>query len=219
MRIPTYWEVSKIRERGKEEFFKSPGVIKTSKRGLRTGIVADYYIDFDNGTVDPFTAADVVSLYVIKINEILRQRSIDYLGFIEKDAGGTVGAVKAALAISIMTKIPNILIKLGKELEFERVKLQPISDKWQLGGSRFILITDHCTTGREAIKAVSAIEKNGGIVTDVVAYTSRSDRIKTRQFEERNITFHSIYNLPEDLKNVGIDIESKIKERDCKGSY
>ncbi len=135
------------------------------------------------------------------------------MGFIEKRFGGTVGALKASLAISIMTGIPNILIRPRKELDFERVKVPnrpELPRKLQLSGKNVVLITDHITTGREIIKSAEIVQNNGGIVNNVLAYTLRDDRLDLKKFEDKKIKLHWIYKVPEDIPFPYIEkIESK----------
>jgi orotate phosphoribosyltransferase len=204
----------KLRTEGKE-FFNKPGSIKTSIRGFKSGLIDNYYIDFDNITSDALQARNVVSQLVYKINDIKTKQRIDYLGFIEKRFGGTTGAIKASLAISIMTGIPNIILRPRKELEFERVKI-PTKPKeprrLQLNGSNVALITDHITTGREIIKSAEIILRNGGKVNDVVTFTIRYDKLDIKKIEDLKIQLHYIYKIPEDIPFEYIaKIESKQK--------
>ncbi|MBU4374324.1 MAG: hypothetical protein KJ714_07805 [Euryarchaeota archaeon] len=205
----------KLRTEGKE-FFNKPGSIKTSIRGFKSGLLDNYYVDFDNITSDALQAKNVVAQLVYKINDIKTKQRIDYLGFIEKRFGGTMGALKASLAISMMTEIPNIILRPRKELEFERVKAPnrpKVPRKAQLSGSNVVLITDHITTGREIIKSAEIILNNGGKVSDVLTYTLRADKLDIKKFEDHKIQLHYIYKIPEDIPFEYIaKIESKQKQ-------
>lgn len=191
------------------ESFKVQGVIKKSIRLFRMGLSEPYYVDFDVLINDPYTCEQIVRLYATKIMEITRERSIDLLGFIEKYSGGTIGAIRIAGAISIYTRIPNVPIRLTKEIRFERVKIPPIIGKprkGRLSGTKVVIITDHSTTGGEVLNAIDAIEYNGGNVTDVIAFSVRTDAIKLKDFDDKGVAFHSLYNLPEDLRKIGLDL-------------
>jgi len=191
------------------EAFKVPGVIKKSIRLFRMGLSEPYYVDFDVLINDPYICEQIVRLYAIKIMEISRERPIELLGFIEKYSGGTIGAIRIAGAISIYTRIPNVPIRLTKEIGFERVKIPPIIGKprkGRLSGIKVAIITDHSTTGGEVLNAIDAVEYNGGNVTDVIAFSVRTDAIKLEDFNKKGVVFHSLYKLPEDLQKIELDL-------------
>ncbi|MCD4845165.1 MAG: hypothetical protein K8R25_11835 [Methanosarcinales archaeon] len=192
------WELWKD---GKEIFIKR-GSIKSSIRGFKSGIYDNYYIDFDIITSDPLQAKNVVEQLTYKINDIKTKQRIDYLGFLEKRIKGTIGALQASLAISVMTGIPHIIIRLSKELDFDRIKIpnrSSLTRNSQLSGLNVVLITDHITTGNEIIKSVDTIRNNGGTVSDVITYTVRLDKLNHKKFEDRNLELHSIYKIPDDI--------------------
>lgn len=182
------------------EYLTRPGVIKASTHLEKSGKPTPYYVDFDNYTHDPDMAKDVLELFKRRIAEIKSIRRVDALAFIEKAAGGTTGALRFSCALSIVTKLPNITVRMAKEIDFEQIKLPSRKGgdvKKRLEGLQQVLVTDHCTTGREVLKAADIIERNGGKVTDIVAFTVRQDRIeRTReQFEKRNIEVWEILGL------------------------
>ena len=41
-----------------------------------------------------------------------------------------------------------------------------------MAGANVILVTDHCSKGRELINSIETIEENGGKVTDAIAYSN-----------------------------------------------
>lgn len=185
-----------------KEFFMKEGSIKSSIRGFKSGLFDNYYIDFDIITSDSSQAKNVVEQLANKIDDIKTEQRIDYLGFLEKRIKGTVGALQASLAISIITGLPHIIIRLSKELYFDRIKVPNQSNlnrKSQLSGLNIVLITDHITTGNEIIKSVDTIRKNGGIVSDIITFTIRPDKLDYKKFEERELKLHSIYKVPDDI--------------------
>lgn len=184
-----------------KQYFHSQGSVKQCLRVLRSGLDSDWYIDFDHMTIDPFQTEHIVEAYVMEIYKIIREYPVDFLAFIEKSDGGTVGAIRLAAAISIPTRIPSITIRLRKEIYSEKLKI-PI-DIHHRKNLKFILLTDHSTTGAEVKRAIKAIQSNGAIVTDVIAYSVREE-IDITEIEETGINFHFIQQTPKALEDIGI---------------
>lgn len=181
-----------------KEFFNKPGARKSSIRGFKSGILDNEYYDFDNITSNSSQAKNVVTQLSYKIKDINNELNIDYLAFIEKKFGGTAGALRASLAISIYTDLPNILIRPHKEVKFDRIKIpdrRNLPRKSQLSGLNIVLITDHITTGSEVVKSAEIIRNNGGNISDVVAYSTRLDRLEIEKFNESKLKLHYIYEV------------------------
>ena len=82
------------------------------------------------------------------------------------------------------------------------MKLPLIEDKTlreRLLDAKVTLVTDHITTGTELLDAVDAIEYNGGKVTNVIAYTLRTDMVNNEDFARRGISICSLHSLPDSL--------------------
>jgi orotate phosphoribosyltransferase len=191
----------KLREETRE-YFRLPSVFKASTRLFRVGFPEPYYIDFDLIINDPYRCEEVAKYYAFNILEISRKHSVDILGFLEKSGGGTSGAIRLAGLISSLTHIPNVLIRLARELEYDQVKLplvegMPLTER--MSNIMVTIVTDHVTTGTELLDAVDAVEYNGGKVTNVVAYTLRTDRFEKEEFDRRQIAVSSLHPLPESL--------------------
>lgn len=207
MDIPNLKQMYLLREKTKE-YFRSPGGVRQCLRVLRKGLDSDLYADFDNITIDPFQTEHIVQAYVAEIYKIIREHPTDFLAFIEKSDGGTIGAIRLAAAISILTRIPNITIRLQKEIDSEKLKIPLELD--QRKNLRFILLTDHSTTGGELIKSIKVIRSNGAIVTDIIAYSIRHE-VNIGDFEKMGIKFHYIQLIPDALIDIGLrDVGSKV---------
>lgn len=186
------------------DYFNVPGAIKSSLRFFKSGGPEDYFFDIDYLLNDPVHCEAAVRLYVDLIQRIARQQRVDFLAFIEKPtggqkaSGGTVGAIRIAGAISMYSGIPNVTVRLAKHLPSERIKVPYDLGKpqvEQLTGTNVILVTDHCSKGRELIGSVDAIEANGGKVTDAVAYSMREDLVPWKDLEQKGIELHCIHRL------------------------
>ncbi|AEB08762.1 hypothetical protein [Desulfobacca acetoxidans] len=191
------------------EFFLKPGVIKSSSHGLRSGKKDDYYFDLDYLLNEPYQAEMLLDIYAGMINVIKEENSIDFLAFIEKASGGTVGAIRLSVALSIKTRLPNLSVRLRKEIAFEKIKAR-FPEKG-LRGLRAIIVSDHCTTGNEVLLAANALKQNGASVNHAVAYTIRSDELAKDKFLNSKISLSYAFELPpsyemipKESKNLGI---------------
>ena len=176
------------------EFFLAPGVIKASNHGLRLGSKDDYYFDLDFLINDPYKCQKVLGIYTDLIQEIKQNTPIDFLVFIDKASGGTVGAIRLSAALSINTNIPNVTVRPGKAISFEKVKIP--RSKNGLKKLRAIIISDHCTSGSEVLLAADILRENGAIVEHAVVYTIRPDKLEANRFQDANITLRNAFELP-----------------------
>lgn len=185
--------------------FQDKGIVRQSKHRLRGGDEATSYFDFDIATNDTVRCADIVNSIVGKLLEIQMRRKIDFLAFVEKMGRATVGAIRLSGAISINVGIPSFIIRLGKELDFEKIKLYgnkgtPAAKK--LTGLRIVLITDHITTGAEILQTIKVVENAGGVLSDVICYTLKPNSADStiKLLLEKNIIIHAMnyfYDFPD----------------------
>jgi len=183
------------------EFFLEEGALKRSEHGLRVGSRDGYYFDIDYLLNDPIKCQLISDIYIKLIRNLARKKRIDLLAFIEKASGGTIGVLRLAGNISIATKIPNAVIRPKKDIFFERVKIPffargEMGIKRGLGGLSAVIVTDHCTTGREALIAQDILCTLGAEVSNVISYTVRSDKFSKDEYNKRGVTLTSAYSLP-----------------------
>jgi orotate phosphoribosyltransferase len=168
---------------------------------LKGGKLEPYFVDFDLITEDPTVCSIIAREIGKKIQEVseYRGKAPDFLGFIEKDTIGTVGAIKLAGFISSITKIPNILIRHTRELPYGRIK---ISERFwstktlRLKGKNVLLISDVSTTAQELIEAINCIKMNGGEVSDVILYFSKCSTDTVQKLESMGVKLHPLLSEP-----------------------
>lgn len=191
-------------------YFKNLPAFKSSVRSLKSGGKAQWFFDVDPLLNDPIGCRNATLLYVEWLEKLARQKRVDCFASIEKAGGGTVGAIRLAGAISIYSGIPNIVIRLNKKIASEQIKLPPVDGrprKEQLQEAKVVIITDHTTTASEILNAARAIRRNGGEVTDVLAFSTRPGELRYQELEKEDIDFHSLYELPRDARAVGAEID------------
>lgn len=185
-------------------FFLKPGVLKASDHGLRSGLKSDYFFDLDYLLNDPHQGGIILDIYSQLIEDIKKENSIDFLAFLEKASGGPVGAIRLSVGLSIRTNLPNLTVRLGKGIFFERIKSHYFESGLQ--GLRAIIVSDHCTTGREVIVAANIMRDNKIMVNHAVVYTIRPDEIEKDNLIENKIDLRYRYGLPK-LKELPLRIE------------
>lgn len=183
------------------EFFEKPGVIKASQHVFRTGSKDDYYFDFDYFISEPDKSAMVLDIFANLVDEIKQEATIDILAFIEKSSGGTVGAIRLSVALSIRTNLPHVIVRPAKGIIWERVKGLTANNRDK--NFRTIIVSDHCTSGNEVMEAASELRANGFIVNDAVVYTIRPDKIEAQKLKDDNIDLRYAFALP--AKFTGVD--------------
>lgn len=199
------------------KFFLEPGVLKASSHGFRKGSRDDYYFDIDYLLNDPIKCSIILSIYLRKIDCVIKKNRVDLIAFIDKASGGSVGAIRLASSISINTGIPNIIIRPGKEINFERVKVPFSKNKNAINGvemglqnKRVLVVTDHCTSGEEVLNVADVISENNGKVTYSIAYTLRQDKFHFAKFQERGIGIDVAYVLGAKQLKTEADLDNDL---------
>ncbi len=127
---------------------------------LRSGAVSDYYIDKYRFTTQPALLARVT-------DALLRHVPQDT----QRIAGTVLGAVPLAVALSLRTGLPSVLVRAdAKTYGTARAvegELQP--------GERVLLIEDVVTSGGAAVAALEALREAGATVNGILAIIDRED--------------------------------------------
>jgi len=176
-------------------FFAIPGVVRRSTWLYRSGKRGDFYVDFDVLVADPYRAEVIAQRYIDKISAFLGDHPVDFLGFLEKGRGGTVGAVAMAVRLCVALSLPMVLIRPKKDIASERVKTPRYEqdEGLDLVGRRILIVTDHCTTGEEVVEAAQNVRYNGGEVTGAIAFTANTARLDRDLLKRERVILEYIY--------------------------
>ena len=191
--------------------------IGSSRHLLKGGKEDKFFFDFDYIVEDPITCKKIAERFSDKVQQIAEYRGIkpDFLGFIEKDGIGTVGALRLSGFISSLTETPNILIRHTRELPYARIKVAKeyqVESKRRLGGKNVLIISDVSTTGKELIDAIEEVRDNGGTVTDALVYFSRHSFETKKGFQEIGVTLYALITEPQ-ARDFALRPENKEKAR------
>jgi len=200
-----YQEWRKLHEMARD-YFGIPGVVKQSEHYLRSGGRGSKYVDFDVIISDPVRCGQVTRLFAAQIEEVMSNKAIDFLGFLDKGGEGTVGAIALAGALEMLVSLPSVYVRPWKDVRMERIKASRDKEIYSLSDASGILVTDHCTTGGEALRAVRLLREAGAHMEDVVAYSYHTEDFEPESFVNESIEFYSMYECPEDLVRAGVDL-------------
>lgn len=143
------------------ELLRNKEVVKFGKFTLSSGKESDYYINMKMAVTDP---------KILKIIAKIISSSIT-LEKIDKIAGPALGAVPIATAISLESKIPMLMIRKAKKSYGTSKLIEGTLEE----GDSVIVVEDVTTTGDSLLKAIKAIEENGGDVKRAVVIVDRDE--------------------------------------------
>ncbi len=145
-----------------EEEIVKAGAFKLGTFTLASGRKSDYYVDLRAVTTRP---------------ELLRkvaQAMKSHLGDCDKIAGVELGAVPIAVALSLETGIPFLMVrKQRKEHGAGKLVEGDLSP-----GDRVVFVEDTVTTAGSLIKAIMAVQELGGIVKHAIIIVDREEGAK-----------------------------------------
>ena len=129
-----------------KESLKECGAFKTGEFTLTSGKKSNFYVDIKQASTKP------------KILREIAKCMAEHLKGEEKIAGMELGAVPLAVALSLETNLPYLIIRKG-EREHGTGKLIEGEVKKE---DKIILVEDVTTTGSSLLKAAEIIRHEGG---------------------------------------------------------
>lgn len=143
------------------KLLKEVDVIKFGKFKLSSGRTSEYYVDMKNAITNPQILAKIAQIILDKMGAEK----------IDKIAGPAVGAIPIITAVSLKSGIPLLIIRKEKKV-YGTSKLIEGDLKT---GDLVVICEDVTTTGVSLIKAIKAINKNGGTVKRAFVVVDRSE--------------------------------------------
>ena len=149
---------------------------------LSSGKKSDYYINMKKAITEP----EILSTIAELITEKIADDNVD------KVAGPALGAVPIATAVSLESKIPLLMIRKEKK-GYGTSKL--IEGELN-SDDNVIVVEDVTTTGGSLIKAIKAIQENGGNVTRAFVVVDRQEGA-IDEFKKEGITLEPLISVDE----------------------
>lgn len=168
------------------EGLKACGAIQFGHFVLTSGATSDYYIDIKKASTDPWILSQIASAMSP------HAKGVDLI------AGMELGAVPLAVALSLETGIPYVIIRkerrehgTGKQIEGGAVS-----------GKKVLLVEDVTTSGGSVVKSIAILREHGAEVAKVVSVVDREsggrEKIESLQVEFLSlVTVSDILSKPD----------------------
>ena len=137
---------------------------KAVKRGeftLASGKKSDYYINIK----EVYTKPEVLKEIAVKMAEIIEGKKID------KIAGVAIGAIPIAVALSLQTGIPFVIVRKEKKNHGTSSKIEGEIKE----GEKVVIVEDVTTTGGSVINAIEALRSLGCICKEALVVVDREE--------------------------------------------
>lgn len=164
------------------KILKENKVFKQGHFVLSSGKESDYYIDMKKAITNP----EILSLIAKLISDKISNENIT------KVAGPALGAVPIATAISLESEIPLLMIRKEKK----GYGTSKLIEGELVPNDEVIVVEDVTTTGGSLLKAIKAIQDNGGIVKKAFVVVDRCEGA-INAFEKENISLEPLISVNE----------------------
>ena len=162
------------------DLLKENGVFLEGDFTLSSGKKSNYYINMKKAITEPEILSTISKLITQKID----------LDDIDKVAGPALGAVPTATAVSLESKLPLLMIRKEKKGYGTSKLIEGELNE----GDNVIVVEDVSTTGGSLLKAIRAINDNGGNVKRAFVVVDREEgAIET--FEKEGITLEPLISV------------------------
>ena len=162
------------------DLLKENGVFLEGDFTLSSGKKSNYYINMKKAITEPEILSTISKLITQKID----------LDDIDKVAGPALGAVPIATAVSLESKLPLLMIRKEKKGYGTSKLIEGELNE----GDNVIVVEDVSTTGGSLLKAIHAINDNGGNVKRAFVVVDREEgAIET--FEKEGITLEPLISV------------------------
>jgi orotate phosphoribosyltransferase len=165
------------------QLFKECGAIQFGRFVLTSGAVSDYYIDIKKASSNP------------KILKKLAEEMAEYVEGYDFIAGMELGAVPLAVALSLETGIPYVIIRKEKRGHGTIKQIEGGDVK----GKRVIIIEDVTTSGGSVVKSIQILRENNAIVDEVVVVVDRESGAEEK-LRNVEVVFIPILSVSDILK-------------------
>lgn len=130
---------------------------------LASGKKSEYYIDIKKASTDPYVLETIA-------DEMAREIQLRGL-VIDKIAGVVLGSIPLAVALSLRTKIPYIMVRKEKKDHGTQKMIEGSLNE----GERVLMVEDVVTSAGSVLEAIGIVRSAGGSVSDVLCVVNRQE--------------------------------------------
>ena len=149
---------------------------------LSSGKKSNYYINMKKAITEPEILSTISKLITSKLD----------LKEVDKVAGPALGAVPIDTAVSLESKLPLLMIRKEKKGYGTSKLIEGELNE----GDNVIVVEDVSTTGGSLLKAIKAINENGGNVTRAFVVVDREEGA-IEAFEKEGIKLEPLISVNE----------------------
>ena len=159
---------------------KENGVFLEGEFTLSSGKKSNYYINMKKAITEPEILQTISHLICDELKG----------GNYDKIAGPALGAVPIATAISLESELPLLMIRKQKKGYGTSKSIEGELDD----GDNVVIVEDVSTTGKSLLKAINAIQDNGGNVVKAFVVVDRNEGA-IEEFESRGLKLQALINV------------------------
>lgn len=130
---------------------------------LASGKKSEYYIDIKKASTDPYVLETIA-------DEMAREIELRGLA-VDKIAGVVLGSIPLAVALSLRTKIPYIMVRKEKKDHGTQKMIEGTLKE----GERVLMVEDVVTSAGSVVEAIGIVRAAGGAVGDVLCVVNRQE--------------------------------------------
>ncbi|WP_458403539.1 orotate phosphoribosyltransferase [Methanobrevibacter sp.] len=164
------------------ELLKENEVFLEGDFTLSSGKKSSYYINMKKAITEPKILSTISKLISDKIKD----------DEIDKVAGPALGAVPIATAVSLESELPLLMIRKEKK----GYGTSKLIEGELIEGDNVIVVEDVSTTGGSLLKAIKAIQENGGNVKRAFVVVDRQEGA-IEEFEKAGIKLEPLITVNE----------------------
>ena len=149
---------------------------------LASGKKSNYYVNMKKAITYP----EILSAIADLITNQIKNENLD------KVAGPALGAVPIATAVSLKSNLPLLMIRKEEKGYGTSKLIEGDLEK----GDEVVVVEDVTTSGGSLLKAIKAIEDNGGVVKKAISIVDRLEGAQETFYKE-NILFEPLIRVNE----------------------
>jgi orotate phosphoribosyltransferase len=130
---------------------------------LASGKKSEYYIDIKKASTDPYVLETIA-------DEMAREVQMRGLE-VDKIAGVVLGSIPLAVALSLRTKIPYIMVRREKKDHGTQKMIEGTLGQ----GEKVLMVEDVVTSAGSVVEAIGIVRAAGGVVDDVLCVVDRQE--------------------------------------------
>lgn len=163
------------------------GALQYGDFTLASGKKSPYYIDIKKASTDP----DVLEVIADEMARLIQLKALRF----DKIAGVVLGSIPLAVALSLRTKIPYVMVRREKKDHGTQKMIEGALSP----GDRVLMVEDVITSAGSVAEAIQTVLQAGALVDSVLCVVDRQQGGEER-LRDINVQLHSLTTADELLR-------------------